>query len=223
MQVRGGYRTIDGNDRNGVANMTDFYFIRHGQTQANALGLKQGTINSAITHLNEIGQQQAKTLHDRFDISFADQVLVSPLQRTRDTATILNQTAQLPIKVDNRLLEISYGQWDGLKNLDLEQQHGDVFDPVLHDVLPTYTKYATDGESFQSVVDRVTELMQEYANEFQDGKYIVVTHGFTVKAAAMAALSPSDPMTLPEPENTSVTKISMINGHSYVWFYNRIY
>lgn len=30
-------------------------------------------------------------------------------------------------------------------------------------------------------------------------------------------------MTLPEPDNTSVTKISLIDGRYYVWFYNRLY
>ncbi|MTV83134.1 histidine phosphatase family protein [Secundilactobacillus folii] len=203
--------------------MTDFYFIRHGQTQANALGLKQGTINSEITHLNAKGQQQAQHLHDQFNVDFADELLVSPLQRTRDTASIINQTAKLPETVDERLLEISYGQWDGLKNLDLEQQYGDVFDPVLHDVLPSYTKYATEGESFQSVVDRVGRFMADYVNRRPNGKFIVVTHGFTVKAAAMAALRPADPMTLPEPDNTSVTRISVVNGRYYLWSYNQRY
>ena len=99
--------------------MTEFYFIRHGQTEANALGLKQGTINSEITLLNETGKKQAQHLHDAFDVQFADQLLVSPLTRTLETAAIVNETANLPQQTDPRLLEISYGQWDGLKNRDL--------------------------------------------------------------------------------------------------------
>ncbi|MCH5462450.1 histidine phosphatase family protein [Lactobacillus sp. LC28-10] len=203
--------------------MTEFYFIRHGQTEANALGLKQGTINSDITFLNENGKKQAKHLHDHFDLKFADQLLISPLHRTQETAALLNTTAKLPTETDSRLLEISYGKWDGLKNLDLQTKYPDVFDPVLHDVLPSYTKYATDGETFDHVVDRVTAFMTDYANRSANGKFIVVTHGFTVKAAALAALQPQDAMTLPEPENTSVTKISLIDGRYYLWFYNRLY
>lgn len=203
--------------------MTEFYFIRHGQTEANALGLKQGTINSDITLLNETGKKQAQHLHDHFDIQFADQLIASPLHRTQETAAILNATAGLPMATDSRLLEISYGQWDGLKNLDLQEQYPKVFDPVLHDVLPSYTQYATDGETFDHVVERVTDFMVDYAHQSADGKYVVVTHGFTVKAAALAALQPQDAMTLPEPDNTSVTKISLIDGRYYLWFYNRLY
>ncbi|MZK16516.1 histidine phosphatase family protein, partial [Enterobacter hormaechei] len=47
--------------------MTTFYVVRHGQTVANAQNLKQGTINTAVTHLNSVGKQQAQTLHDTFD------------------------------------------------------------------------------------------------------------------------------------------------------------
>ncbi len=187
--------------------MTEFYFIRHGQTEANALGLKQGTINSQITLLNDKGKKQAQHLHDVFDIGFADQLIASPLHRTQETAAILNATAKLPTETDERLLEISYGQWDGLKNQALQAQYPAVFDPVLRDVLPSYTEYATRSE--------------EHTSE-ADGKFIVVTHGFTVKAAVLAALQPRDAMTLPEPDNTSVTKISLIDGHYYVWFYNRL-
>lgn len=58
--------------------MTDFYFIRHGQTTANIQGLKQGTMNTEITELNETGLAQAANLRDHFDISFADQLVASP-------------------------------------------------------------------------------------------------------------------------------------------------
>ena len=60
--------------------MTTFYVVRHGQTVANAQNLKQGTI-LAVTHLNSVGKQQAQTLHDTFDISFADRLIVA-LDRT---------------------------------------------------------------------------------------------------------------------------------------------
>lgn len=39
--------------------MTEFYLIRHGQTKANVMKMKQGNINTEMTYLNEHGQQQA--------------------------------------------------------------------------------------------------------------------------------------------------------------------
>lgn len=203
--------------------MTTFYFIRHGQTDANAMGLKQGTINDERTHLTTRGQQQAAQLCARFDISFADRLYVSPLDRTRETAAILNQDAQLPLQTDDRLLEISYGSWDGQRNADLMAAHPEVFDTVLQDVLPSYTEVAVGGETFAQVETRVAAFMQEVAATLPDGNIIVVTHGFTVKAAALVATQAPNPMSLPEPTNTSVTKIQLTGGRYFVWSYNQIF
>jgi probable phosphoglycerate mutase len=70
--------------------MTTFYFVRHGQTTANATGLKQGTINDDRTHLTEKGHAQATHLADQFDVSDMDALFVSPLDRTQETAAHLH-------------------------------------------------------------------------------------------------------------------------------------
>ena len=203
--------------------MTTFYIIRHGQTTANAQNLKQGTINTAITHLNAVGEQQAQTLHAAFDISFADRLFCSPLARTQETAAILNHGRDLPIKTDARLLEISYGQWDGQKNDQLKATYPQYFDQALQDVLPMYVEVATQGETFEQVIDRANDFLKTTAEQFPTEKIIVVTHGFTVKAMALAVLQPKDLMSFPEPENTSVTKITVEPklNRSYLTYYNR--
>ncbi|QRA39803.1 histidine phosphatase family protein [Lactiplantibacillus plantarum] len=204
--------------------MTTFYVVRHGQTVANAQNLKQGTINTAVTHLNSVGKQQAQTLHDTFDISFADRLICSPLDRTQATAAILNQGRQLPVSQDERLLEISYGQWDGQDNDQLLAAYPQYFDPLLQDVLPIYVEVATDGETFEHVQQRVAAFLKTTAQAHPDEQIIVVTHGFTVKAMALAILKPTDPMSLPEPANTSVTKVMVdaVHGRQYLAYYNRL-
>ncbi|MFC6163481.1 histidine phosphatase family protein [Lactiplantibacillus dongliensis] len=203
--------------------MTTFYIVRHGQTTANAQNLKQGTINTAITHLNATGEQQAQALHASFDISFADRLICSPLVRTKETAALLNLGRELPITTDDRLLEISYGQWDGQQNDVLKQTYPQYFDPALNDVLPTYVEEATQGETFEQVVARVTDFLTATAADYPTDQIIVVTHGFTVKAMALAVLKPADPMTIPEPDNTSVTKITVdaATNRQYLSYYNR--
>lgn len=203
--------------------MTTFYVVRHGQTTANAQNLKQGTINTAITHLNAVGQRQAQELHAAFDISFADRLICSPLDRTKATAAILNHGRDLPITTDDRLLEISYGQWDGQKNSDLLAAYPDCFDPRIQDVLPNYVTVATAGETFEHVIARTQDFLTTTAAAHPDEQIIVATHGFTVKAMALAILQPHDPMSLPEPDNTSVTKLTVdaASQHAYVNYYNR--
>jgi len=203
--------------------MTIFYIVRHGQTTANAQDLKQGTINTAITHLNAVGEQQAQALQAAFDISFADRLICSPLARTQETAAILNHGRGLPIKTDDRLLEISYGQWDGQQNAKLKVAYPQYFDQALQDVLPSYVEVATKGERFEQVVARARDFLTTTAQQFPTEKIIVVTHGFTVKAMALAVLQPTDPMSIPEPENTSVTKITVepTLNRAFLTYYNR--
>ncbi|ETY75617.1 histidine phosphatase family protein [Lactiplantibacillus fabifermentans] len=203
--------------------MTTFYCVRHGQTTANAQNLKQGTINTVITHLNTVGEHQAQALHATFDISFADRLICSPLDRTKATAAILNHGRDLPVTTDERLLEISYGQWDGQANDALKAEYPQYFDAALQDVLPSYVEIATAGETFDQVVTRVQDFLMTTAAAHPDDQIIVVTHGFTVKAMALAVLQPQDPMSLPEPENTSVTKITVdpVLHRAYMSYYNR--
>src|SRR5699024_1723941 len=166
----------------------------------------------------------AKTLRDHFDISFADRIISSPLNRTKQTTEILNQKAQLPVSFDKRLLEISYGQWDGQKNADLRKQHPDAYNDYWDDVLPMYVKYAQDGETFDDVINRVHEFMAEATNKYPNEKIICITHGFTIKAGALDVLKPQDPMSLPEPRNTSVTKITSVNDKEfYLEYYNQVF
>lgn len=204
--------------------MTDFYFVRHGQTSANVAGLKQGTINNDMIYLTETGKKQAQTVHEQFDISFADRIAASPLQRTKDTAKILNQSAHLPITYDKRLLEISYGEWDGSKNAELEDKYPDVFDHVLDDVLPSYASIA-HGETFDHVIDRVDQFMSDMVKQYSNQRLVVVTHGFTIKAAVLAALGrPKNPMVVEEPDNLSLTKVTLASetGMYYLRYYNRV-
>ncbi|MCF6515890.1 histidine phosphatase family protein [Lactobacillus sp. S2-2] len=203
--------------------MTNFYFIRHGQTSANAQGLKQGQINTEVTNLNEIGQKQAQNLFNHFDISFADRIICSPLNRTTDTANIINQNAQLPLDFDERILEISYGNWDGQSNQKLQNDHPEVFDNIINDVLPSYQKIA-GGETFLDVMNRVKNFMEDTEQKYPNDNIIVVTHGFTIKAATLVAASITDDkqmMFIEEPENTSVTKIKLEQSHYYCEYYNR--
>ena len=90
-----------------------------------------------------------------------------------------------------------------------------------NDVLPTYVKYATEGERFEDVIKRAHEFLVDTTNKYPDEKIIVVTHGFTVKAFALDVLRPSDLMSLPEPQNTSVTKIDAVSAdETYLEYYN---
>lgn len=94
------------------------YMIRHGQTDWNAEGRMQGQKDIG---LNDIGRQQAtengrklaEILGDRAgDFDFVS----SPLGRTRDTMERVRLAMGLPAgdyRLDERLKELSFGDWEG--------------------------------------------------------------------------------------------------------------
>lgn len=55
-----------------------------------------------------------------------DMILTGPLQRTRETATIIADILNMSpkIKIDSRLTEIDYGAWEGLSTTEIVQSGG---------------------------------------------------------------------------------------------------
>ena len=91
----------------------DVYLLRHGETVWNKAGRIQGQMNSDLT---DLGREQAKAqagILKRLDIGLDDIGLYcSPLTRTRETAALALEGRDCTI--DDRLIEIGCGEWDGL-------------------------------------------------------------------------------------------------------------
>lgn len=87
-----------------------FYFLRHGETDANRLGLVAGTADVA---LNATGRQQAQAAAALLNGSGIDAVYSSALQRARDTADCAARTLGLRNVVIPELGERDWGEFQG--------------------------------------------------------------------------------------------------------------
>ncbi|MGQ3489509.1 histidine phosphatase family protein [uncultured Roseovarius sp.] len=91
----------------------DVYLLRHGETVWNKAGRIQGQMNSDLT---DLGREQAKTqagILKRLEIGLDDiGLFCSPLTRTRETAALALEGRDCTI--DDRLIEIGCGAWEGL-------------------------------------------------------------------------------------------------------------
>lgn len=89
------------------------YIIRHGKTDWNALHKLQGRtdvpLNREGRRMAEAARESCRDVH--FDVCFC-----SPLIRARETAEILLQDRNIPILTDERLMEISFGSYEGVEN-----------------------------------------------------------------------------------------------------------
>ena len=89
--------------------MTTFYIIRHGQSEANAKGILQGS--QIDTPLTELGRSQAQVTLSKLETDNFDAIYASPLLRAAQTATIIGGSDKT-ITFDPRLKEYDYGTWD---------------------------------------------------------------------------------------------------------------
>ena len=150
------------------------YLVRHGETEWNALGKKQGRTDIP---LNEVGERQAEELAERLkDVQF-DACVASPLRRAYRTAEIVTR-GKCKINVDERLIERGFGEFEGTLNKDWAEMTGgaDVWDRKLN--------YGERGmETVQEILARARSFLDDVKKNYaEDAKLLIVAHGSLLKA-----------------------------------------
>lgn len=201
--------------------MTTIDWVRHGQTHANLAGIIQGQLDTEVATLTERGVAQASRRRQMLTMTTYDRVIVSPLKRTRQTAQRLTADFAGPVTTDKRLMEAAYGQWTGQVTADLLTQYPAAFDPVTHEVLPAWLP-RIGGESYLQVQRRLGQLIAELVVDHPTDHVLVVSHGLTIKNAALLMLAAPASLALPEPTNLSLTRttIDPVTGHRYLNSYS---
>jgi broad specificity phosphatase PhoE len=153
------------------------YFARHGETDFNVAHRLQGQYQ---TSLNALGRQQAavagevlrdlflRELHRENDFHYVS----SPLNRARETMEIVRRVLGLDPRAyatDDRLMEISYGAWEGLTLPEVEAHDPGVLARRERD---KWDFAPPGGESYRQVAKRVAEW---YATLTRDT--VVIAHG----------------------------------------------
>ncbi|MBR0955770.1 histidine phosphatase family protein [Bradyrhizobium japonicum] len=162
------------------------YFLRHGETEWNALGRLQGTKD---VPLNARGRGQAMhaagVLADLFKRDGKDRAALpyvsSPLGRARQTMELARGKLELPpadYSLDDRLREIGYGVWEGLTLAESESSDPDVYARRLAD---KWKVAPSGGETYAAVQLR---MLDWYESLLVDT--VAVAHGGTCRALMVA-------------------------------------
>ena len=150
-------------------------FVRHGQTELNRGGRLQGRIDAPLSAL---GARQAAALARGYASAPVTRVLSSPLQRAHATAEAIAASHGLSVEVDDRLIELDYGEWDGLALTDVS---ADDWASWRNDV-----NFAPPGG--ECLCD-VSERIASFCAEVLTGDLVVaVSHVSPIKAAVCIAL-----------------------------------
>jgi broad specificity phosphatase PhoE len=172
------------------------YFIRHGQTEWNVAGRLQGHRDIP---LNAHGQTQAahcgEILRDLFAHHGRDPAdfgyVSSPLGRARETMALARPALGLPAEgfaVDERLAEISFGEWEGFTIAQLHERDPTHIAQREHD---KWNFVPPGGESYLKVSARMGRW---YASLECDT--VAAAHGGTARGL-MAYLGIAKPAAAP--------------------------
>ena len=161
---------------------TRFLLLRHGQTELSTQRRYSGRGNPALT---DVGRRQAEAAAQHLGrLGGVAAVITSPLQRAYDTAAKSAKALGLDVVVDDDLIETDFGAWEGLTFGEAAEH-----DPELHRTWLRDTSISPpDGESFDSVLDRVQRVRSRVTAEHAGETVLVVSHVTPIKTLLRLAL-----------------------------------
>lgn len=141
------------------------FVVRHGRTDWNDLKKVQGV---ADIELNETGKSQAKEVGKKLENENIDLIICSPLKRTRQTASIINEGKNIDIICDDRIKERDFGEFEGL--------HRNEFDYLGYWTYSKNYKYEK-AENIQKFFKRIFEFLDDIKEKYKDKTVLLVIHG----------------------------------------------
>ena len=149
------------------------YIIRHGRTDWNDLHKLQGRTD---VPLNSDGRRMAEEARKAYRDVHIDVCFCSPLVRAKETAEILLRNRNIPIRFDDRLMEMGFGSFEGLEN---SFQIPDCPINVLFFTPEQYVSPPGGAESLDELFTRTGAFLEERVKPLlREGKdVLIVGHG----------------------------------------------
>ncbi|WP_102142270.1 histidine phosphatase family protein [Mycobacterium hubeiense] len=150
--------------------MTQLVLTRHGETVWHAENRYAGRSDIALT---ERGVEQARLLGEWARHAGLTALWCSPLGRARDTAARVADTTGLATQVDERLVELDFGDGEGLTTAEMRHKFPDAFDAFVADPV---ANHLPGGEDPRDAVARMLACLNEICVAEPDGKVLIVGH-----------------------------------------------
>jgi broad specificity phosphatase PhoE len=154
------------------------FFIRHGETDWNAEGRLQGQRDIPLNDLGRVQAEEAGVILKSLTAQPEDlDWWVSPLLRTRETAERARTAIGLHptyYKIDERLKELTFGQWEGLTWREVRK--ADATRAAIREK-DKWNAVPPDGESYAMLTERVRGFLPTLR-----GPAVLVSHGGVARA-----------------------------------------
>jgi probable phosphoglycerate mutase len=158
----------------GFMQRTQLIIVRHGQTEWNIAGIRQGHLDSRLTSK---GVAQAQALAARLAREKFTALYSSDLGRAVQTAMAVADLTGHEIITDPRLRERHLGVFQGLNANEITEKYPEER-RLLRTMGPDYI--IPGGESMRQQVERNVSYLNELAHKHAGETIVVVTHGGVV-------------------------------------------
>ena len=149
------------------------YITRHGKTEWNIKHKLQGRTDVPLC---EEGRQMAEAGREEYKDVHLDVCYCSPLLRARETAEIMLGDRDIPIIFDDRLKEMSFGEYEGIEN---SFEIPDCPVNVIFQAPEKYTASVGGSETFEELFARTGEFLEEIIYPGLEARkdILIVGHG----------------------------------------------
>jgi probable phosphoglycerate mutase len=161
------------------------HLLRHGRTEHTPERRYSGRNQLP---LSATGRAEAEAAAARAGELGIDVVVASPLRRTRETAEIVAGRLRLPVEYDDDLVELDFGDLEGLTLEEARTKHPLATRRFLADV----SVAAPGGESVADVSARVARARARLLQRHAGKSVLVVSHVTPIKLLLAAALDVGD-------------------------------
>lgn len=155
------------------------YLIRHGLIQSNEDHVYAGRNAEKLT---ESGEKEADRVGREIAGFGIMRIYTSPLQRTLQTAEILNRHCNAELIKDENLTEIELGPWTGLSKDEVQKNYPSQYETWVN--RPGQFD-AAGMETLDSVQQRVVRSLNRFLHSGSESVAAFVTHAVAVKTAVL--------------------------------------
>jgi len=161
------------------------HLLRHGQTEHTPERRYSGRNDLP---LSLTGRAEAEAAAHRVADLGIEVIVASPLRRTRETAEIVGGALGLPVELDDDLVELDFGDLEGLTGAEAHELHPLAVRRFMTDL----TVAAPGGESIADVSTRVARARRRILDRYAGRSVLVVSHVTPIKLMLAAGLGAGD-------------------------------
>lgn len=134
-----------------------------------------------------------------------DAIISSPLQRCAGFARALGERMEIPVQLDERLMEVGFGEWEGRTPDQLRREDPEGFRRFFDDPV---TNRPFGAEPLEAFYDRVAAGWRDFLQAYTGNHALVVGHAGVIRAILCHVLEmPLASMYRIQVQNAGITRV----------------